>query len=409
MLTLVAAAATSDAARGETPVCRVVRQLEPREAFADQQVLHRLRIEARPEVRSIAWLVPPAFPGLRSERLTGRPDAGQATHAGVGYRAREEHTALFPERRGSLELPEASLRCTAALHVLDVRVPPSTLRVRALPDAGRPPGFAGLVGRVDLRRRVEPDTGTVGRSLRVTVRMRGEANLWDATDPYASETAFEGAEVFRLAPEQDLVRGERLVVGRLFAYDVVPARSGPLTLPGLQVSWFDPARGTYVVAALPEQRVQVADAPPPAAAGSPPARAPDGRRGKAPSPAPAAGRVAGWIALFAAGTLLGGLGLRLAARRRRGAHGYRRALDAAAEDPAALGRALRTALAHHVPGARARTPEELLAAETLSPAARAATELLASLERARFDPESEAPDRGAVERSIEALRRSHPA
>ncbi len=381
----------------DAPPCRVSLALEPREAFVDQQVLHRLRIEARPEVRHIEWLVPPAFAGLRSERLAGSVEAGRVTHAGVEYRVREERTALFPERSGSFELSEASLRCSAAFEVLDVWIPPARLLVRPLPEAGRPADFAGLVGRVELIRQVEPRAGTVGRSLRVTVRLRGEGNLWDAADPYASD-AFAGAEVFPLGAEQDLERGDRLRVGRLFRYDLVPVETGPLELPALRVPWFDPERRIYAVASEPALRVRVAPAPASVAewrSGSSESAPPAAPRGAAPV-VPRLLWIAGVATLLAAGAAL------FVARRR----GAARLPEGAEDDPAAWGRALRAALARHVPDAAQRTPEELLAGGSLPPAAREAATLLAALERARFDPETGAPERREVERVIAALQRA---
>ncbi|MDJ0850550.1 MAG: hypothetical protein QNK04_19430 [Myxococcota bacterium] len=395
----IAVAGGAAGAPSGPPPCRVSLELEPDEAFVDQQVIHRLRIEARPEVRRVDWLVPPAFPGLRSERLAGVPDAGEVTRDGVGYRVREERTALFPERAGTLDLPEASLRCTAAFDVLDVLVPRASLRVRALPEAGRPDDFAGLVGRVELIRRVEPAAGAVGSSLRLTVRMRGDGNLWDAPDPHADDADFAGAEAFRLPPKQDLDRAARLRTGRLFAYDLVPTRPGHLALPELRVPWFDPSENRYEIARAPAIGVEVAAAP--AAAGVAP-RASNARDDPTPDAGTArpAAAMPRWIAATVVTLVaVGALFFVVQRRRRRSGAGLPEG-----DDPAALGRALRAALARHVPGAERQAPEELLASGPLPPAAHAAATLLAALERARFDPEARRPARSQVERSIEALR-----
>ena len=53
--------------------------------------------------------------------------------------------------------------------------------------------------------------------------------------------------------------------------------------------------------------------------------------------------------------------------------------------------------------ALAVAPEELMARSGLPAPVAAAAHLLASLERARFDPEAPAPDPGAVRRAIEEL------
>jgi hypothetical protein len=110
--------------------------------------------------------------------------------------------------------------------------------------------------------------------------------------------------------------------------------------------------------------------------------------------------------------------LALVARRRRLASGGgvsdALAEAAAAEraghaeaSAAALARALRAGLARHLPEAERRTPEQRLAGASLSAPVRAALELLAEVERARFDPAARAPEREAIERVLAQLR-THP-
>ena len=91
-------------ALASAPACLTSLELEPSTAFVDQQVLYRLRILSREDVRTVEWLEPPAFPGLRAERLPGRAEAGRITRDGVTYRVREEHRALFPEHAGELAI-----------------------------------------------------------------------------------------------------------------------------------------------------------------------------------------------------------------------------------------------------------------------------------------------------------------
>jgi hypothetical protein len=196
-------------------------------------------------VDDVAWLAPPSFPGLRAERLPGRPDAGVVTRSGVAYRSRVEERALYPERPGELSLGAASLRCTSDREAQDVALPGPTLRVRPLPEAGRPVGFAGLVGALALDRQVTPAALRLGESARVVVGLRGAGNLWDAPDPLADARAFGEVDVFRRPPEQELERGARLLVRRRFVYDVVPRRPGSFRVPELRVPYFDPEAGVY--------------------------------------------------------------------------------------------------------------------------------------------------------------------
>jgi hypothetical protein len=409
LATFVAGLATAGAA-AEAPLCRISLELEPPVAFVDQQVLYRLGILTRDEVQRVEWLVPPSFPGLRAERLPGRPDAGRATRDGVRYRRREEHRAIYPERTGEIVLPEASLRCYSAAAVSDRRVSPVGLEVRELPAAGRPAHFSGLVGSVMLSRRLQPRDLALGKSARLTLELRGGGNLWDALDPLLGDANFAGVDTFRREPMLEFERGTALFVRRRFTYDLVPRQAGPVELPELRISYFDPVRGVYADSSAPALRLDVATAV----------------RGEPAPPAPrpaSATRGLGdlehgalvWTGLKLA--LVLGVAAFAATRLRRRAAGEREALAelsraAAAEATgdgaaasAALAQALRRALAARRPDALRLEPREILSDAGLSPKERTAAELLAVAERARFDPETAPPTRTSVEGAIAGMRR----
>lgn len=413
---------TASGLASEPPLCRTSLTLEPEIAWIDQQVLLSLRIESRHDVQNVEWLLAPTLPGLRSERLPGKPDAGASQHAGVAYRVREEARALFPERAGLLELPAARLRCTGPHAVEDVEVPGARLRVRELPTSGRPSDFSGLVGALRIQRRLysgqaaENDRFSVGDSLRLSVSLSGTGNLWDAPAPMLVATQPGSAEWFALEPQQDFERGDELSVRRLFRYDVVPREPGELRLPEQRLNYFDPHSERYAVAIAPEIRVTVVPrvAETSATTTPQPAARPRQSPGQEPSRAP-------WSALAAllAVACLGLLAWRLrrSAARRAAESGARRgralgaressrdsdAGSAALETADASARRLRSALAQHLPGAARETPEAILAQRELAPAVRELAGLLAAVERVRFDPEARAPEPQEIERALEAV------
>jgi hypothetical protein len=197
-------------------------------------------------------------------------------------------------------------------------------------------------------------------------------------------------------------------VRRRFAYDVVPRREGVLVVPELRVAYFDPIAERYAEARVAGVEVAVGPRTTRAETAAHPAQAD-------PAPAAASGRGPWpWIAIAAGAAALAAAAA-LVARRRRLASGGgvsdALAEAAAAEraghaeaHAAALVRALRAALATHLPDAERRTPEQLLAGASLSAPVRAALELLAAVERARFDPAAPAPQRAAIDRVLAQLR-----
>jgi hypothetical protein len=409
-----AAAAAPPAEPGATPLCEASVSLDPARAHPGQQVRWRLGVLVGEDVGDLAWEEPPSFPGLRAERLAARPLAGVVERHGAVYQVREDERALFADRPGRVTLPAARLLCRARGPAGEVAVrvatPEAALEVLPFPEAGRAPGFQGLVGPLALRRSVTPESVALGQSVRVVVTLQGAGNLWDAPEPGLAPEAFAGAEVFRRPAELELDRGAHLVVRRRFTLDVVPRREGVLRLPALAWTYYDPAAGRYAEAVAPAVEVRVG---PPA----PPGVAPAERAPRAAATDPVAGRAGppravATVALLA--LLLAGWAASRWLRRRRAvrreaaaalaqADAARAAGDRDAE-LAALARALRAAL----PVRRAAgAPDEANPRAGPAPAEREAAALLARLERARFDPAAAAPERAAVLRALAALG-AHP-
>lgn len=395
----VAAGATVAGAPRDAPACAVALSLEPARAVPGQQVRWRLRILARSDVAEIAWEDPPAFPGLRVERLPGEPFAGEELRDGARWRAQTEERALFAERAGTLRLPPATLVCRAASgEPASVATPELALEVAPFPEAARPAGFRGLVGPIALRQRVTPREIRLGESVRVELVLQGDTNLWDAALP--RDLSVSGAEVFAERERTELEPGPRLLVRRHLALEIVPREAGLQRIPALAWAFFDPASGRYGEAASEAVAVRVAAraAPPSGAVTAQGAAAPALPRPPTAAPPP---RLRGPLGLAAAAALLIAIAVR-AARTRLRRRALARAVGAALSD-AALARERGDPDRALAAAARAlRAAIEARPAAPAPPLAEAAR-LLAQLERARFDPAAERPEAQAVERALAAL------
>src|SRR5690606_14143322 len=154
------------------------------------------------------------------------------------------------------EIPPASVGCRLANgDELEVPVPGARLAALPLPEAGRPAGFAGVVGPVQVRAHLSRRWLELGASTVLAVIVVGEANVWDAAAPL--DPTLPGVDVYPRAPELLLEPGERLRARRSFVWTLVPRRTGLLELPSARVPWFDPARGGYAVASSPPLLLEV--------------------------------------------------------------------------------------------------------------------------------------------------------
>jgi hypothetical protein len=364
-------------AAAAAPPCATEVEVEPRTAFVGQQVVYRLRILRKSEVTSVRFADELAFPSFRVEWLPGQTLDPKIDDVGEHALVVEERRALFPARAGALAIPAARLECRTARGTSEAAVPATAVDVR------EPPAATDLVGPVAMTAHLARDRIELGESVRLTVTLRGEGNVWGAPSPVG---AIEGLDVHPRAPELERSAGKRLALTQSFAYDLVPRSAGVRTIPALRVDWLDPATGRRETSETAALQLDVAA----------PARAEE------PAPAPSPTRVAvpqapppirSWALLAMLFAIA--LGLFLVVRRLRARTTPARAaaseLAAAAEasrrgdraaERAALAAALRAALAVHRPEARSLAAEELVA--RTDGAERDAAEALLALDQARF-------------------------
>lgn len=193
--------------------------------------------------------------------------------AGRDYTVLERRYLIVPERSGTLQVPAVRFDGEAVGGFLDdffgdgrrelhARGAPVALRVRPMP-ANAPQPWLPLRS-LTLQTLDAPSSARVGEAATVTV----EALADGATGTQMPELALQapdGAQVFADPPQID----ERFDQGRPVVrvtrkFSVVPARAGPLHLPGPHLSWWDVRAGVARIASVPDISLQVA----PGAAGS---------------------------------------------------------------------------------------------------------------------------------------------
>lgn len=113
------------------------------------------------------------------------------------------------------------------------------LRVRALPTAGRPPAFSGLVGSFRFTANASPLDIAPGDLITVTLSVEGDWIPESLRLPRYSSVP--GLRVYELKPQPE----ESSLVKQVCQQTVVPQDEGALTLPPLELPVFDTATGTY--------------------------------------------------------------------------------------------------------------------------------------------------------------------
>lgn len=124
--------------------------------------------------------------------------------------------------------------------------PSRPLRVVPLPDEGRPADFSGLVGHFEVTATASATDVQVGDTVTLEVVVRGDGPLAGFALPPLPGDGFRVYDD-QPAAEAKLVDGA-YVASATFKRAIVPQVPGRLTLPGVEVAYFDPTAGRYVTA-----------------------------------------------------------------------------------------------------------------------------------------------------------------
>ena len=153
----------------------------------------------------------------------------------------------------------------------DRRVPvavasrPVTIEVRPLPAEGRPASFTGHVGELDITATVDRPSVAANEAVTYRVEVAGTGNLRALGPPEVDfpdefET-FPPETTDRIAPGGGSIRGMRT-----YEYVLIPRAPGSVTIPPVEVSYFDARSRSYGTAR--SQPVEIAVTGDAAAAGA---------------------------------------------------------------------------------------------------------------------------------------------
>ncbi len=221
-------------------------------AWFDREVRQQLRraptVES-PRLEGV-WSYPQPVPGgIAASRQVG----------GRWYDLFVLHQVAFPLTPGRVAVSPARLQYSVPLAFqffsqeerYKLETEPTSFTVRALPDAGRQPDFAGAVGRgITVQQTITPGSGRQGEAFSAELVVRGEGNvaLWPKPDlPWP-----RGLRVYPEAADEKVELKEgRLGGAKTFRFLVLADSAGTLGLPPLRYSYYDPTSGTYESATAP--------------------------------------------------------------------------------------------------------------------------------------------------------------
>jgi len=229
-----------------------------------------LYLYTRLDLRDVDFVTQPDFPGFWVDELASPHNLRleRADWGGVPYnRALLLSRLITPNTAGTVTIPAVVMdasytpprrarsndpfsRFFAQSAAKRIATAPVTLTVRPLPEAGKPAGFAGAVGRFQLTAAIDPETTTVGEPVKLVVTVQGTGNFRGLSAPSLALPdglgAFDTQEECKLTPTAEGSRGQCT-----YTYLVVPRRAGSFTLPTLELSYYEPDSSRYLTLSTP--------------------------------------------------------------------------------------------------------------------------------------------------------------
>lgn len=236
-------------AQNPTSPVQATIEARPAEVYLHQtfQLILSIRTSGVRLGKQVNLLSLPATSKLETEQFEQLPSErrvrGNVVEEIRHYRCRAR--ALVP---GSIELtPIARVRILTRERLFfgstwhetprDVLVTPTTVRVRPLPEAGRPEAFSGAVGRFDMAVQVEPQDVAVGDLVKITTTISGDGYLQSVSPPGPRHGP--GFKIY------DPKRVEATEGKRVYEQVFIPRTTNALSIPELSFAFFDPTTERY--------------------------------------------------------------------------------------------------------------------------------------------------------------------
>ncbi len=228
-----------------------VTEVDNRNPWVGEQVTLTLKFMQAPNVHLMgnAEYEPPSTEGLVAEPL---PDEAQNTEVinGVPYEIVTRQTALIAPAPGQYTIGPATITFRRGFMSDEetIQTDPIALNVRALPARGRPEGFKGAVGSLQLAMSVPTNEVRVGEAASLRLQVTGTGDLRQLDPP---DVVVEGdARVYQSGEERQISAqpapgGSRIGGTVTFDYLIMPGSAGTLTVKPIVVHYFNPGVDRY--------------------------------------------------------------------------------------------------------------------------------------------------------------------
>lgn len=169
-------------------------------------------------------------------------------------------TALFPTRTGTLELDTTQAEGVAQLNYENIPIVlksnPVKINVRPLPDGSAYKGFNGAVGNYTIESNIDKTELTTDDVVNLTYRIRGTGNLKLIESPQVNVS--NNFDQFDPQISDTITNTNNVIAGyKTFMYSFAPRKSGTLTIPSTDFTYFDPENSAFKTLMTPSYTLNV--------------------------------------------------------------------------------------------------------------------------------------------------------
>jgi len=166
--------------------------------------------------------------------------------------------ALFPTNPGNFTIPPVTFHFAVRRRGIDpfesVFFQPTesvfrssgavTIRVRDLPEQGRPPEFKGAVGRFTMEVTTDRKQARVNDAVALRIRVEGQGNINTLGAPALPE--IQDFKRYEPKVEESMqAKGGTLVGAKTWEYVLIPLAPGEQVIPPVRFAFFDPLTAQY--------------------------------------------------------------------------------------------------------------------------------------------------------------------
>lgn len=249
--------------------------IDPSSVWQRQQVVYRFTILSTNPIVS-PQLVRPDFSGFRAN-VVEENTPGERIVDGRRVQTADYVYLLFPQQPGDLSIPGPVFKATLVQTAKSWRVAAGqasigdekhvfrpktatgaaqTLHVRALPVAAK-----GLpVGVLSVHSGISEAQAIAGEPLTWTVKVEGEGIPGEDLPDLKSLMKLGGSfKIYAETPDISMIKRQTgLIASAIWRQVMLPQKAGPLSLPPIEIAYFDPVKGRIEKVVSPPVNLTVA-------------------------------------------------------------------------------------------------------------------------------------------------------